>query len=100
MIWEILFVCSALINVVFILYARWLLRAYDSLLKDTYAINESILQFSSHLKAVNELEMFYGDETIQKLMAHAKEISNMIEELDLLIEDDKDSKKETQEDKE
>ncbi len=73
---------------------------YTSLVEDIYAINEVILKFSEHLKSVYELEMFYGDETLSSLMKHAKQIVEKVEELDLITENDENSKEETEEDQE
>jgi hypothetical protein len=38
--------------------------------------SEQISSFSEHLNSVHELEMFYGDSTLQKLMKHSKELED------------------------
>ena len=73
---------------------------YTSLVEDIYAINEVILKFSEHLKSVYELEMFYGDDTLNSLMKHARGIVEKVEELDLITENDENSKEETEKDQE
>ena len=100
MIWDILLVVSFSLNVLFLFYIRWILKMYTSLVEDIYAINEVILKFSEHLKSVYELEMFYGDDTLNSLMKHAREIVEKVEELDLITENDENSKEETEKDQE
>ncbi len=51
-------------------------------------INNLILEFSSHLKSVYELEMFYGDETLKSLMDHASQLSTNLQNLDLIINEE------------
>lgn len=38
-----------------------------------------------HVKSIHELEMFYGDETLGLLMKHSKELSEKLEEIDLIL---------------
>lgn len=37
-------------------------------------VNISIEQFNKHIEAVYELPMFYGDENIQNLMNHSRDL--------------------------
>ena len=46
------------------------------------ALRDSVEGFSQHLKHVYELEMYYGDETLQALIEHARELSSSFEEYD------------------
>ena len=55
---------------------------------DMLQINNLILEFSSHLKSVYELEMFYGDETLKSLMDHASQLSINLQNLDLIINEE------------
>lgn len=38
-----------------------------------------ITSFSEHLSKVHEMEMFYGDSTLQSLIEHSKELSDNLE---------------------
>ena len=71
---------SALINVVFF----WLLREQSSRLS-TVADNSSdlmeiISSFRGHVKAVYSLDAFYGDETLEALLEHARALNLLLEE--------------------
>lgn len=93
MIVEIMLLISALINVVLVLYAKWLIKSYKILSEDIMSINELVLDFSEHVKSIYELKDFYGDKTLDSLIKHGKELVDKIEELDFLI-DEEDSEEE------
>ena len=42
---------------------------------------EKINSFREHIEKVHELEMFYGDETLQGMIAHSKGLSEYLEEI-------------------
>ena len=89
--WLTLFIISSVVNVVFLLYARWLLKNIVIINEDVEAVSLMINDFSEHIKGVHELEMFYGDETLASLMRHSKELSEKLENIDLLLGDSPDS---------
>ena len=47
-----------------------------------------IVDFSTHVKQVYELEMFYGDETLKSLMDHARVLSEKIADIDLILNEE------------
>jgi len=69
----ILLVISVVLNIFFALYLRWLLKNFTFLSENTHNLLETAETFSNHLSAVYELETFYGDETLQNLLTHAKQ---------------------------
>ena len=92
--WFWLFIVSFCFNIVAGLYIRWLLLTITNINKDIENIDESILKFSSHLKSIYEMEMFYGDETLQSLMSHATQLSDRLQDLDLILNEDEDDAQE------
>jgi hypothetical protein len=44
---------------------------------------ESIKNFTNHLSTVHEMEMFYGDETLQYLLQHAKDLTKVFDQYEL-----------------
>tara|TARA_B100000900_G_C20443035_1_gene659837 strand:- start:379 stop:678 length:300 start_codon:yes stop_codon:yes gene_type:complete len=56
------------------------IRYYDDELREIVAI---VRDFTEHLDAVHEMEMFYGDETLRNLLRHSKEIVNTFSSYDL-----------------
>ena len=73
-------IISGLLNVVF----YWLLRAQSSRLSivadNSSDLIELIGSFADHVKAVYSLDSFYGDETLEGLMAHARSLRVLLEE--------------------
>jgi hypothetical protein len=73
-------IISGLLNVVF----YWLLRAQSSRLSivadNSSDLIELIGSFADHVKAVYSLDSFYGDETLEGLMAHARSLRALLEE--------------------
>ena len=80
-IWMSLVLCvSVVLNVVFF----WLLRAQSSRLSivadNSSDLIELISSFRDHVKAVYSLDSFYGDETLEGLMAHSRSLTAILEE--------------------
>ena len=49
-----------------------------SLTNNLEDLRSIIDNFASHVDQVHEMEMFYGDETLQHLLKHSKELSEII----------------------
>ena len=79
-------VLSVSINILFIMYSRWLAARVAESQMFVEDLREMVNGFSTHLKAVNELEMFYGDETLKSLIIHSSEIVKALEEYDSLLD--------------
>ena len=69
----IILAISIVLNVFFAFYLRWLLKNFTFLSENTHNLLETAETFSNHLSAVYELETFYGDETLQNLLMHARQ---------------------------
>jgi cell shape-determining protein MreC len=81
---------SAVANIVLFVYTRTVISKLLSIADELFDLREMSDSLANHLKSVYDLEMFYGDETLGSLMAHARsfveqlqtfeEIFNLIEE--------------------
>jgi len=74
----IILALSIALNVSFVFYLRWLLKNFTFLSENVYNILETVETFSNHLSGVYELEVFYGDETLQNLLTHARQVTEEI----------------------
>ena len=83
--WFWLFIISLIINVLCLLYTRWLLRSLTIINEDMNNLSNILGDFSEHISQIYELEMFYGDETLEGLLKHSKDLVSTIDDLDLLI---------------
>ena len=88
MIVELLLGLSVCINIMLVMYARWILKNYKEIVDAMDSIGEMIAQYVVHLKSIYELEMFYGDETLSSLLKHGREIVEKLEDIELLGEEE------------
>lgn len=82
---------SILINVGLAIYARAAIVRLLSVAEELYDLKEMTDSLSNHLQSVYELEMFYGDQTLQALMDHSRSYAehlNTFEYVYGLIEED------------
>jgi hypothetical protein len=88
-------IISVLINIVFVLYARWLIQIIRTKEEEVTVVSELVSAYISHLSSVHEMEMFYGDQTLKSLIDHGKDLVEKVEELDyVLYERDEESEEE------
>ena len=84
----IILLASIIINIFLLWFAFNLtrqIRFYDDELRGIVSI---IKNFTEHLNAVHEMEMFYGDETLRNLLRHSSEIVKTFESYDLSADDE------------
>jgi hypothetical protein len=62
---------SLLFNVSLIMYVRGAIIRLLSISEELGDFQQMVNAFANHLKSVYELEMFYGDQTLQGLLEHA-----------------------------
>ena len=86
-------IASLLLNVFFIWYFRNLVSRLRFISENLGVLVEETISFRDHLESVHELEMFYGDETLGRLIAHVGEYSETLadfEEIYTLLDEDED----------
>ena len=74
-------VASLLLNVFFIWYFRNLASRLRFISENLGALVEETVSFRDHLESIHDLEMFYGDETLQEMIQHSKELSEYLQGL-------------------
>ena len=75
---------SMTVNIVLFLYSRNITRKLARIGNEIADLRDAITSFASHVKSVYELEMFYGDQTLQSLMDHARSFRDYMEEFDYI----------------
>ena len=79
-------------------YVRGLLRVMYQMTVDVQQMEDKMVEFSKHLDNVYDMEMFYGEETLQQLIRHSKEVVDSISNFRNLFEIENDTtEKETEE---
>jgi hypothetical protein len=70
---------SLVFNIVIIIYARGAVARLLSVSEELGDLQIMVDAFAKHVKAVYELEMFYGDTVLQNLMDHAVSFNEQLE---------------------
>ena len=85
MIETIIMVVSLIINFGLILYARWLIKILQVKEEEATNISEIVAEYVSHVKSVHEMEMFYGDSTLNSLIEHGTSLVEKVENLEYIL---------------
>jgi len=68
-------------SILFLLwYIRKALERHNDLTEDLEAVMEEVEKFGTHLDSVFQLEMYYGDPTLESLLGHTNTLYNFLVE--------------------
>ena len=101
MILEIALIASIVLNIFVIWYVYKLLRNLLDITDGFDEMRTKLIEFATHLRAINKVESFYGDPSITALIEHMKRLANDIEEytqLLIIYEDDMEDENEQEKD--
>jgi len=87
---EFFLVISILLNMVFIVYSRWLIKILKTKEEEVDQIADQIAEYVKHVNAVHEMEIFYGDPTLQGLIKHGTDMVKKIEQFDFLLKEEEE----------
>ena len=91
---SIILAFSLVSNVAIGVYARAAIVRLLSVAEELIDLRDMSNSLAEHLRTVYELEMFYGDETLGSLMAHARSYTEQLETFEyiygLIEEEDED----------
>ena len=87
---EIFLILSVIVNIVFIFYIRWLIKILLTRDEDIININERLQAYLSHIKSINDLEVFYGDETLGGLLRHGTDLVEYMSKIDIIEQPDEE----------
>ena len=77
---------SVSFNILMVWYATKLLGTMRFVQENAEAIQVISEDFKQHLDAVNQMEMYFGDETLSELLKHAEHVSTQILTLSEIME--------------
>ena len=77
---EIVLMASVVVNIILGYYSSIVAKRLYLAATNLEALESVIFSFSQHVKSIHEMEMFYGDQTLQSLIDHS---SMVLEELDV-----------------
>ena len=70
---------SVILNVGLFIYARAVVVRLLAIADELWDLQQMIDSFAEHLNQVYELEMFYGDQTLESLLKHAVSFNEQLE---------------------
>ena len=77
-------ILSVSLNVVLVFYSRNIVRRLKIIADEIGDLRDASGAFATHVKRVYELEMFYGDQTLQALMDHARSFREYMDTFDYI----------------
>ena len=95
---SIVLAVSLIFNGLMYWYSRQLTQKLSFIYDNIGDVSELITNYRTHLKSVYSMDMFYGDETLQQLIRHSKDVIDSINRFKNLFEIENDkTEKETEE---
>lgn len=88
---------SLLINVGLVVYTKAAISRLVLVSEELGDLQDMINSFLNHTQEVYEMEMFYGDQTLQSLMEHAKDFSMQMDSFEYIysLTDEDEEQKES-----
>ena len=80
-----LLLVSVLLNAFFLWYVRGLLGTLNYFNENLGDLMDILGDFQSHVESVYGLETFYGDQTLNSLLLHCREVAEQLEEFEEII---------------
>ena len=79
---------SISLNVLLAWYARKIQTEYILFIRDNLeALSQMHNEFNEHLEVVNNMEMYFGDQTLVELLKHSKFVKEQTAEFLLVLQD-------------
>ena len=73
---------SVILNFIFAWYIRQLITKLTITTENIDFLLENTEEFEKHLSAVYEMEMFYGEPTLQSLIQHSRDIVEIMKDFE------------------
>jgi len=77
---ELVLALSVVLNAFLAFYSIRIARRMIVVATNIDSVYEMFIGFRTHVETVHESEMFYGDQTLQALIDHSKEVIETLEE--------------------
>ena len=96
MILSLILMLSLGVNALLFVYSRNVAQRLILISDEIDDMRAAAASFAEHVKKVYELEAFYGDQTLQALMEHARSFREYMDEFDFIYIPDGEEDAETQ----
>ena len=78
---------SIMLNIILVAYIVYSISEKTRLEDDLGSLYDSMEKFANHVEEVHSLEMYYGDQNLQNLIDHSKDIVNEMIDFQILYTD-------------
>ena len=86
-------IVASIIAIVVFLFSTWLnvflIRRLLFFSENVDSLTETIVDFEQHLEKVNNMETYYGDETLAQLLEHSSTVVDDIQDFKNIYEESK-----------
>ena len=89
-----LLIISVSLNVILVWYIKRLIQEFKFISNNVDDTTEALDNFVEHLEKLYELETYYGDETLKRLIVHSKETLEEIKGFETVISSIKEGEEE------
>ena len=76
---------SVVLNGLFFWYNRTLISRIAFISNNLDDLMQMVTNYRAHLKSVFNMEMFYGDDTLKFLIAHTKDLTDLLEDYENIL---------------
>ena len=87
---EVLFILSILTNIFLVWYIIQLLRRFLVFQEELDSFAIKLEEYEGHVEVINNLERFYGDETISNLLRHSKAVVEECKEFQSILSNEEE----------
>ena len=84
MVLSLILLVSMGVNILLFVYSRNVAQRLVLISTEIDDLRAAAASFASHVKSVYDMEMFYGDQTLQALMDHARSFREYMDEFDFI----------------
>ena len=77
---EILLILSVALNIFAVWYVRELLVRFKFYSENTTELFTNLQEYTEHLEKVNQMEVYFGDPTIQGLLELSRDVTGVVAE--------------------
>ena len=70
---------SMALNIFLFIFSRDISKRYYVVVQNISDLVELLVSYREHLKSIYSMQMFYGDETLEGLVSHTRDLANILE---------------------
>lgn len=69
---------SVAVNLILTMFSRHISRKHSVVINNLNDLSVMLVNYKSHLQDIYSMEMFYGDQNLEHLMAHTKDLVEVL----------------------